>query len=66
MDITLLKVLVTAATFVIAVVGIFASYKLRKFTKWFDVLSAFSGGILIATAYTHMLPEAIEAYDSYM
>ena len=66
MDIALLKILVTAATFVIAVVGIFASYKLRKFTKWFDILSAFSGGILIATAYTHMLPEAIEAYDTYM
>ena len=65
MDITVLKILVTAATFVIAVIGIFASYKLRKFTKWFDILSAFSGGILIATAYTHMLPEAIEAYDSY-
>jgi zinc transporter ZupT len=66
MDITLLKILVTAATFVIAVIGIFASYKLRKFTKWFDILSSFSGGILIATAYTHMLPEANEAYQMYM
>ena len=66
MDITLLKILVTSATFVIAVIGIFASYKLRKFTKWFDILSSFSGGILIATAYTHMLPEANEAYQLYM
>jgi zinc transporter ZupT len=66
MDITVLKIITTAATLVIAVLGIVASYKLKKFTKWFDILSAFSGGILIATAYTHMLPEAIEQYDAYM
>jgi zinc transporter ZupT len=66
MNIIVLKVLLTLATLVIAIVGIFASYKLRKFTKWFDILSAFSGGILIATAYTHMLPEAMETYDMYM
>ncbi len=66
MDISILKVITTAATLVIAVLGIVASYKLKKFTKWFDILSAFSGGILIATAYTHMLPEAIEQYDEYM
>jgi zinc transporter ZupT len=66
MDLVVLKVIATSATFVIAVLGIFASYKLRKFTKWFDIASAFSAGIIIATAYTHMLPEAIEQYDEYM
>jgi hypothetical protein len=65
MDLVVLKVIVTSATFVIAVLGIFASYKLRKFTKWFDVASAFSAGIIIATAYTHMLPEAMEQYHEY-
>ena len=66
MDLVVLKVIATAAVFVIAVMGIFASYKLKKFTKWFDIASAFSAGIIIATAYTHMLPEAIEQYDEYM
>lgn len=66
MDIVVLKVVSTAAVFVIAVIGIFASYKLKKFTKWFDIASAFSAGIIIATAYTHMLPEAIEQYDEYI
>lgn len=65
MDLVVLKVIVTSATFVIAVLGIFASYKLRKFTKWFDVASAFSAGIIIATAYTHMLPDAMEQYHEY-
>lgn len=66
MDIVVLKVISTAAVFVIAVAGIFASYKLRKFTKWFDIASAFSAGVIIATAYTHMLPEAIEQYQEYV
>ena len=66
MDIVILKVISTAAVFVIAVLGIFASYKLKKFTKWFDIASAFSAGVIIATAYTHMLPEAIEQYESYL
>ena len=62
----MLKLIVSAATFVIAVIGIWAAYKLRKFTKWFDIASAFSAGIILATAYTHMLPEAIEQYDHYL
>jgi zinc transporter ZupT len=66
MNIVVLKVITTAATFVIAVLGIWASYKLRKFTKWFDIASAFSAGIILATAYTHMLPEAIHMYDHYL
>ncbi len=60
-----LKVITTAATFVIAVLGIWASYKLRRFAKWFDIASAFSAGIIMATAYTHMLPEAIHDYNHY-
>ena len=66
MNLVVLKVIVTASTFVIAVLGIWASYKLRKFTKWFDIASAFSAGIIMATAYTHMLPEAIHLYDHYL
>ena len=65
MNIVVLKVVSVACIFVIAVLGILASYKLKKFTRWFDILSAFSGGILIATAYTHMLPEAIDQYAEY-
>ena len=65
MNIVVLKVITTAATFVIAVLGIWASYKLRRFTKWFDIASAFSAGIIMATAYTHMLPEAIHDYNHY-
>ena len=66
MNIVVLKIITTAATFVIAVLGIWASYKLRKFTKWFDIASAFSAGIIMATAYTHMLPEAMHEYDHYL
>lgn len=66
MNIVVLKVIVTSATFVIAVLGIWASYKLRRFTKWFDIASAFSAGIIMATAYTHMLPEAMHEYDHYL
>lgn len=66
MNSAVLKLIVSAATFVIAVLGIWAAYKLRKFTKWFDVASAFSAGIILATAYTHMLPESIEQYDHYL
>lgn len=65
MNIVVLKVITTAATFVIAVLGIWASYKLRRFAKWFDIASAFSAGIIMATAYTHMLPEAIHDYNHY-
>jgi zinc transporter ZupT len=66
MNIVVLKVIATSATFVIAVLGIWASYKLRRFTKFFDIASAFSAGIILATAYTHMLPEAMHEYEHFL
>jgi zinc transporter ZupT len=66
MELYLVKLITVAATFVIAVVGIYLSYRLRKFTKWFDIGCAFAAGVIIATAFTHMLPEAIEGYDAAM
>lgn len=65
-EIVLLKLSAAIVVFLICYMGIITAYKLKQYIRWFDILSAFSGGILIATAYTHMLPETMEQYSDYL